>query len=177
MLLRQNRYISYVGIPTIHFGGSFARPSLLPCKLSPWSYWTRPPMTDIFQVDRLKLFLFSLFFFFQHWDSRSSLLHIEQLAALWSYWKTMTRSSFWHNNVLCQHGIECWLGSHLYKRAEHPRFTSTVVERRTLHCLTSVTGVRTTSGTQEKIVIFFWVKNVLTRCRCAQANPHVYTHA
>ena len=44
------------------FRSSFARPSLLPCKLSPRSYWTRPPRTDIFQVDRLETISFVFVF-------------------------------------------------------------------------------------------------------------------
>ena len=46
------------------FRSPCVRPSLLPCKLSPRSYWTRSPLTDIFQVDRLEAISFLFVFLF-----------------------------------------------------------------------------------------------------------------
>ena len=99
------------------FRSSFARPGLLPCKLSPRAHWTRPSMTDIFQVDCLETI--SFFFLFLSTEIPGPVCHTsKQLTALWSYWKIVMRSSLWHNNAMCQHRIECWLGSHLSEGAE-----------------------------------------------------------
>ena len=94
------------------FCSSFARPSLLPCKLSPRADWTRPQMTDIFQVQCWETISF-LFVFFCSTEILGPVCHTSKhLAALW---KRMTWSPLWvwRYTVLCQHGIECWLSSHL----------------------------------------------------------------
>ena len=68
-------------------------------------------------------YFFSLCFsFVQDWEILGPVCHTsKQLAALWSCWEIMTRSLLWRNNVLRQHGIDCWLCSHWSEEAERSR--------------------------------------------------------